>query len=102
MTFDSSAAPAPLAEAAPAGRKAAPGLGTALAGARVVGSAPALPPPPPLHDNQLPRIAWVPLVVLLTLAARTLLWVLWPGTRIFPDTTATAISPQVVDGVSRA
>ncbi len=50
----------------------------------------------------MPLIAWVPQVVLLLMAAATLLWVLWPGTRIFPPATASAIAPEVVDEASRA
>jgi hypothetical protein len=30
-------------------------------------------------------VAWVPLAVLLGLALVTLIWILWPGTRIFPE-----------------
>lgn len=50
----------------------------------------------------LPRIAWVPLVVLLALTALTLAWVLWPGNRIFADASAGLITPEAVDGASRA
>lgn len=38
----------------------------------------------PLPDRSLHPVAWMPLVVLLGLAVVTLLWLLWPGTRVFP------------------
>lgn len=89
-------ATAPIAAAA-VGAGAAPG---AMAGASQAAAMPAagggglsgggLPPvgmaaggvdggPSRLHP-----VAWVPLAVLLGLALVTLIWILWPGTRVFP------------------
>jgi hypothetical protein len=38
----------------------------------------------PEGPSRLHPVAWVPLAVLLGLALVTLIWILWPGTRIFP------------------
>jgi len=47
-----------------------------------------VPPAPsatrPGTVRAVPPIAWVPLVVLLLLAGLALLWILWPGNRLFP------------------
>jgi S1-C subfamily serine protease len=67
---------------------AAAAAGGAALAATAASAAP--PPPPPLSPpapppaRGLPAVAWVPLVVLLGVAALTLLWLLWPGTRVFP------------------
>lgn len=67
---------------------AAAGLATAAAASAAATAAPPpVPPAPPAVTDQtvgVPRAAWVPLVVLLGLAALTLLWLLWPGTRVYP------------------
>lgn len=60
------------------------------------------PQPAVLPPAALPRIAWVPLLCLLLLTGALLLWVLWPGTRIFPDQPAQAIDPATVDAAARA
>jgi len=58
---------------------------------------PAAAPPLRTGDNgqngRLPLVAWLPLVVLLGLAILVLLWLLLPGTRLFPrDQSPPAIS----------
>ncbi|MEM9968003.1 MAG: trypsin-like peptidase domain-containing protein [Pseudomonadota bacterium] len=54
-----------------------------------------LPPTPPAGDGVaahrgIPTIAWAPLVLLLFLAIVTLIWLLWPGNRLFPSPQAAA------------
>ncbi|TMV12735.1 trypsin-like peptidase domain-containing protein [Arenibacterium halophilum] len=50
------------------------------------------PPPPVAAPARLTPLAWVPLVVLLVLAAGTLAWLLIPGNRLFPAPEATAVT----------
>ena len=69
-------------------------------GAGVAGAA----TPSPGYQGPLPKVAWVPLVVLLALALSVLVWLLVPGTRLFPnagpapvvrDAAALALAEQV-------
>jgi S1-C subfamily serine protease len=70
-----------------------------------VSMAPNTPPPPPPR-SRLPRVAWLPLVLLLALAAGALAWLLVPGNRLFPDTSppaiATASAIELAEEVNRA
>ena len=65
-------------------------LGAAAPAAAAAGDNPApvatVPPPAaaPPPAAGLPPVAWVPLVILLGVAALSLVWLMWPGTRIFP------------------
>ncbi|WP_299629087.1 trypsin-like peptidase domain-containing protein [uncultured Tateyamaria sp.] len=84
-----------------------PGVGTAAgvaAGAGVAGVAagaavasdtstadadiPHTTTPPPADNRRVPLWAWLPLVLLLLIAGGTLIWLLIPGNRIFPDMAA--------------
>ncbi len=49
-----------------------------------------------------PPLVWGPLAVLLVLAAATLVWLLVPGTRLFPDRPAQAIGPAEALRVAEA
>lgn len=74
------ASPAPPGPAT-AAAVAAPPLG-ADAGPEAIASS--APPGGAVADRGIPRIAWVPLVVLLVLAAAALAWIVIPGNRLFP------------------
>lgn len=77
-------------------------------GASSVPSSGVVPPTPPVSPTAqtsegLPRIAWVPLVVLLVLAGGVLVWLLLPGTRVFArDGAVPAISDQSELDAARA
>lgn len=89
MRGDATASSAPLAAAGVAATAAAMAP-TATDAASAAPPAAAVPPPayaPPPSDAAASRLhpaAWVPLAVLLGLAVATLVWLLLPGTRIFP------------------
>ncbi len=55
----------------------------AAASTGAVNAPPVGMPPPATGPARLPRIAWVPLLILLILAGLTLAWLLMPGTRLF-------------------
>jgi len=93
---------APAADAETSSAKAAPAAATGAAAGSAVGGAAAakaaggrasdtaMPPPAPPAghadgDRRVPMSAWLPLVVLLVLAAGVLAWLLMPGSRIFPQ-----------------
>lgn len=70
---------------------------SATAGAAPEQAAAAVPPPPaaePPRDRPVPIWAWLPLVLLLLIFGGTLLWLLVPGNRIFPDDTAVAVDDE--------
>lgn len=55
------------------------------AAAATVAATAATPPPPPAR--RVPLSAWLPLLLLLLLAGGVLVWLLMPGSRIFPEIT---------------
>ena len=66
-------------------------------------------PPPDRAESprRVPLAAWLPLVLLLFLAAATLVWLLMPGSRIFPERIAErAVTDEAslaaAEGVNRA
>lgn len=60
-------------------------------------------PPPAAPARGIPPIAWVPLLVLLLLAALTLIWILLPGNRLFhADRTPPAITDEAALEAARA
>ena len=95
------------AEAAAENARAAGGTTAAtMAGATATGAAagtaagavpPVTPPPEPPRARErraVPAGAWIPLVVLLLLAAGALAWLLIPGNRIFPERRADLVDPS--------
>ena len=84
-----SSAPSPEPSAQPA---------TAASGAvasSATGAARAAPPPLPVAAARgIPALAWVPLLVLLLLAALALAWILLPGNRLYP---ASMSQPVITD-----
>ncbi|MCB2137320.1 MAG: trypsin-like peptidase domain-containing protein, partial [Rhodobacteraceae bacterium] len=89
-------APAPTGAAA----VAAVGAGAATA-ASAANAAPAatvpVPPAPARQRQPIRALEWLPLLLLLLLAGVTLIWLLLPGTRIFPDRRA-----DIVDDAAAA
>lgn len=110
--------------ASPRGTAAAAVAGGAAAGALAANAAAAddgpkpqdtAPPPPedppsapdhPAERRRVPLLAWLPLVLLLLLATGTLVWLLLPQTRLFPEQRAAAISDAealaLAEGVNRS
>jgi S1-C subfamily serine protease len=96
--------------AAPAAAAAGPaGAAAAWSGAAALGAGGAAPPPVPPGagapegpDRGRGRAvaALAPLAILLALSLATLIWLLWPGTRIFP--TAAAPPPRLVESAEAA
>lgn len=88
----------PMSEAVPAAAVAIP------AAAAAVGAAAAADDTDRATSDREPRrtgerrpvplIAWLPLLILLLVALATLIWLLLPGTRIFPDNTIRAAQTQ--------
>ncbi|MCV6592375.1 MAG: serine protease [Silicimonas sp.] len=65
------------------------------------GTMPPAPPPQAAHQDtrRMPVAAWLPLVLLLVLAAGVLAWLLIPGSRLFPENTA---SREITDEATLA
>jgi S1-C subfamily serine protease len=90
---------ASMAAATPGGASVPPPPG--VAGIAPTAAAPMPPPGPdaPQAAVRLSPLAWVPLAVLLGLALAVLVWVLLPGTRLFP---APAPALAITDEDARA
>jgi len=66
---------------------------------RQVAADPAHPEPP---RREISRLAWVPLLILLVLAAAVLAWLLMPGSRLFHDAGDTRVTETEILNAAKA
>ena len=81
--------------------------GPAETSERDIMSTPLPPQEKTVVERRMPTSAWLPLVLLLLVSIGTLVWLLMPGSRIFPDRTADAVVTDeaalvAAEGVNRA